>query len=231
VFFVSGPLEQQHRKDSLVLFLRSFLETTCGSVWGIYSTPLDHLDWLPLFCIHACLFPAHRYTTFGMASSRILIREVTANGIIQATLVTDEFVFSNSVDAVRLKNKVEFKIEYFLGIINSKLISFYHLNTSANAFKGTFPKLLIKDILNFPAPNLQLVSKEGRGIHDKMVSLVGACLNLSLRLQTTYLEHEKRMTIRQIESIEKQIDRLVYELFGLTEEEINMVEGKLQGEQ
>jgi len=31
---------------------------------------------------------------------------------------------------------------------------------------------------------------------------------------------------RQIEATDKQIDRLVYELYGLTEEEIGIVEGK-----
>jgi hypothetical protein len=32
-------------------------------------------------------------------------------------------------------------------------------------------------------------------------------------------------TIRQIQATDAQIDRLVYELYGLTEEEIKIVEG------
>ena len=34
------------------------------------------------------------------------------------------------------------------------------------------------------------------------------------------------MVRREIESMDKRIDRLVYELYGLTDEEINIVEGK-----
>jgi len=37
--------------------------------------------------------------------------------------------------------------------------------------------------------------------------------------------HEKTNLQRQIEATDKQIDSLVYELYGLTEEEIKIVEG------
>jgi adenine-specific DNA-methyltransferase len=43
-----------------------------------------------------------------------------------------------------------YQLAFILGILNSKLMSFYHLNTSANAFKGTFPKLLVKDLVTLP---------------------------------------------------------------------------------
>jgi hypothetical protein len=36
---------------------------------------------------------------------------------------------------------------------------------------------------------------------------------------------EQEMVKREIESTDRQIDRLVYELYGLTEEEIKIVEG------
>lgn len=37
--------------------------------------------------------------------------------------------------------------------------------------------------------------------------------------------HEKELLERQIKITDNQIDRLVYELYGLTEEEIRVVEG------
>lgn len=39
-------------------------------------------------------------------------------------------------------------------------------------------------------------------------------------------DHEKNLIERQIEATDKQIDALVYELYGLTEEEIKIVEGE-----
>lgn len=37
--------------------------------------------------------------------------------------------------------------------------------------------------------------------------------------------HDKTLLGRQIEATDRQIDRLVYELYGLTEDEIGIVEG------
>ena len=38
-------------------------------------------------------------------------------------------------------------------------------------------------------------------------------------------EHDKTTLQRQIDATDHQIDRLVYELYGLTDEEIGIVEG------
>jgi len=57
-----------------------------------------------------------------------------------------------------------------------------------------------------------------------MVALVNQMLDLNKRLSETTLEHEKRVILRQIEATDRQIDELVYELYGLTEEEIKIVE-------
>ena len=45
------------------------------------------------------------------------------------------------------------------------------------------------------------------------------------------LVHEAAIFQQQIAVTDQQIDRLVYELYGLTEDEIKIVEGKLQGYQ
>ena len=57
-----------------------------------------------------------------------------------------------------------------------------------------------------------------------MVSLVEQMLDLNRKLATTKLAHEKTAIERQIAATDKQIDKLVYELYGLTEEEIQIVE-------
>jgi hypothetical protein len=41
---------------------------------------------------------------------------------------------------------------------------------------------------------------------------------------------DKELYQRQIEATDRQIDALVYELYGLTEEEIGVVEGRLDHE-
>jgi hypothetical protein len=49
------------------------------------------------------------------------------------------------------------------------------------------------------------------------------CLNK--KLQDARVDHEKTLLQRQIEATDAAIDKLVYELYGLTDEEIGIVEG------
>ncbi|MFA6333361.1 MAG: hypothetical protein WCX22_10435 [Methanoregula sp.] len=60
--------------------------------------------------------------------------------------------------------------------------------------------------------------------HDRMVALVTQMLGLNKKLQDASLDHEKELLARQVEATDASIDKLVYELYGLTEEEIGIVE-------
>jgi len=59
-----------------------------------------------------------------------------------------------------------------------------------------------------------------------MVSLVESMHTLHKQLQGARTPHEQTALQRQIEATDRQIDALVYELYGLTEEEIRIVEGE-----
>ena len=52
-------------------------------------------------------------------------------------------------------------------------------------------------------------------------------LDLHKKLRTVRTPHEKETLQRQIDATDQQIDRLVYELYELTEEEIKIVEGEV----
>ena len=65
---------------------------------------------------------------------------------------------------------------------------------------------------------------------DRMVTLVTQMLDLNKRLQDARPGQEKTQLSRQIEATDAAIEKLVYELYGLTEEEIGIVEGKQSSE-
>ena len=56
-----------------------------------------------------------------------------------------------------------------------------------------------------------------------MVMLVDQMLSLHKQLAKAKVNHAKTTIQRQIEATDQQIDRLVYELYGLTKEEIEIV--------
>ena len=57
-----------------------------------------------------------------------------------------------------------------------------------------------------------------------MVSLVEQMLELHKKLGGAKLSNEKEMIQRRIDATDSEIDRLVYDLYGLTDEEIKIVE-------
>ena len=65
-----------------------------------------------------------------------------------------------------------------------------------------------------------------KAAHDRRVELVDTILQLHLRLAAAQTAHDREMIQRQIDATDKQIDALVYQLYGLTDEEIKIVEGK-----
>ena len=59
-----------------------------------------------------------------------------------------------------------------------------------------------------------------------MVRLVETMLKLHKDLPKAKTPHEQESLQRQVAATDKAIDALVYELYGLTEEEIRIVEGE-----
>jgi len=76
-----------------------------------------------------------------------------------------------------------------------------------------------------PISAIDFSNKSEKSIHDKIVSLVDTMLGLQKSLAGARTPEEKKVYERQILAADGQNDRAVYELHGLTEEEIKIVEG------
>jgi hypothetical protein len=61
---------------------------------------------------------------------------------------------------------------------------------------------------------------------DRMVELVERMLSLHKELAAAKTPAQHTVIQRQIEATDRQIDQLVYELYGLTDEEIKIVEAE-----
>jgi len=59
---------------------------------------------------------------------------------------------------------------------------------------------------------------------DHLVSVVQQMLDLHKQLSAAKMSHEKTAIQRQIDATDRRIDKLVYELYDLTDEEIHIVE-------
>ena len=137
-------------------------------------------------------------------NERILIREIT-NPTIIACKLSDLYVNDPQLICVISKGNVELNLIW--AILNSKLATFYHFNHSPKATKGAFPKILVQDIKDFPLP---IISDDVKNQLEAFVS----------RILTA-----KRLDSNAVTSIEeREIDRLVYHLYGLTYDEVKVVD-------
>ena len=112
-----------------------------------------------------------------------------------------------------------------MGLANSKLLSWYGKLILPNFGKDIFPKLNPQDIKHLPIRTVDFNNPGEVTPHDQMVSLVESMLALNEQLNAATLPQQKKMLKRQIEATDRQIDQLVYQLYGLTDEEIRIVEG------
>ena len=61
-------------------------------------------------------------------------------------------------------------------------------------------------------------------VETRLISLVTTMLSLHKRLSTEQLPQRRTQIQREIDATDRQIDQLVYQLYGLTEDEIKIVE-------
>ncbi len=104
-------------------------------------------------------------------------------------------------------------------------MTFYHRKKFLDEFKMRFQKILIKDARRFPIRVIDPTNKADQAAHDKIVALVEKMLTLHQQLATAKTPQDTTLLQRQIAATDKQIDQLVYALYGLSEEEIALVEG------
>jgi type I restriction-modification system DNA methylase subunit len=114
--------------------------------------------------------------------------------------------------------------KFYLAILNSHFFDFYYKNrlvTNAD----TTPQLKKVDLDSFPFPIVDFSKPADKTQHDKMVSLVEQMLAAKPQLAGAQSDKDKDFYENKCASLDRQIDALVYELYGLTADEIKIVEG------
>lgn len=130
----------------------------------------------------------------------------------------------NTLFIVTLLETTRINPMFLLGVLNSKLLRllwvgrFYDQRQTFPKIKGTYLKELPVALPDFAKPT----DKAG---HDKLVALVDKMLALTPGLRAATSESEKATLQNAVTATDRQIDALVYELYGLTPEEIALVEG------
>ena len=113
---------------------------------------------------------------------------------------------------------------YVLGLLNSRLL-FWRLRSISNVFRAGWITCTKQYVETLPIRTIDVDNSDDKAAHDRMVSLVDSMLAMHKQLASAKGEAQRGALQRQIEATDAAIDRLVYDLYGLTEEEIAIVEG------
>jgi type I restriction-modification system DNA methylase subunit/predicted type IV restriction endonuclease len=113
--------------------------------------------------------------------------------------------------------------KYLLGLLNSNITNFVYKEMSPS-YRGGYLRFIYQYLIQLPIRKINFSDLEDKARHDRMVALVEQMLELNKKLQAAKTGHEQNALKRQIEYTDRQIDSLVYKLYGLTEEEIKIVE-------
>jgi hypothetical protein len=114
-------------------------------------------------------------------------------------------------------------INYWLGILNSKILWWFLKNTGY-VLRGGYFVFKTNYLKPFPIKTINFNSEE-KNNHNKIVEKVESIIKSHKYLLSAKTPQEKTALQRQIDATDKQIDQFVYQLYGLTEKEIKIVEG------
>ncbi len=142
------------------------------------------------------------------------IRNISLHRRIVATLDSSKRFCLQSTNVINLKPGAELDVLYLLGVLNSTAVNYF--------FRCRFPgnnHIPSNQLLRIPIP-----IPPTKKIQSRLAELVEAILHLNK--ESAKSAAQKTIVRRQIEATDRQIDQLVYQLYGLTDEEVALIESQ-----
>jgi hypothetical protein len=145
------------------------------------------------------------------------VRNITLPRRIVATFDDQRFYCLQSTNVINLveEQRARWNMKFLLAILNSAAVNvFFRQRFSGNNHIAS------NQLAKIPVPEPRA------DIEKKLVSLVEQMLELHKRLHDAKTSAaDRELYQRQIDATDREIDRLVYDLYGLTADEIAIVEG------
>ena len=133
----------------------------------------------------------------------------------------------NSCHVMQFKNSdTSYEYLYFLALLNSRLMQYAFEISNPQMVGKVFSEIKVVYVARLPIRPIDFDDPADVVKHDKMVGLVERMLELNKKKANESNPDILQQLETQIAATDRQIDRLVYDLYELTEEEIALVEGQ-----
>jgi type I restriction-modification system DNA methylase subunit len=158
-----------------------------------------------------------------MKMPKILVPDI-ANRASFALDERGEFAFTSGY-AIILRGNTAESLKYILGLLNSRVLDFF-LKSISTTMRGGYFRYFTQYLEQLPIHKINFSDPSEISKHDRLVKMVDQMLNVKQKLTSAKTESEKNRLELLCASLDRKIDEAVYELYGLTEDEIKIVEGK-----
>ncbi len=117
--------------------------------------------------------------------------------------------------------------KYLLGLLNSSLANYYfnHVCAGLEGKNEKYLRFFGQYLENFPVHVVEESNVDNLEKKNRIIEIVNQIENNINNKDKGQGDHEKILHSNKIKILSHQIDALVYELYGLTEEEIKIIEG------
>ncbi len=136
---------------------------------------------------------------------------------VVASIVDPPTYFADSTNSIVVSQDSRYGLEYILAILNSRLIQWRFKLTSSNNNVAT------NEIESLPFRRIDFSASDDSSMHHVVVKSVERMMSLQHQLRSAKTPHEKEALEGQIAATDRLIDKLVYELYNLSEEDIALV--------
>jgi hypothetical protein len=189
---------------------KNWLPLLRGSLINRYTNFWNENSWID----YGVWLAAPRDPKVFEAKEKIAVRQ-TGDRII-TTLIGANIICRNNLHIV-ISNELDHK--FILGIMNSKLTDFYYFQI--NPERGE----VLAEVKKQHVEQLPIPKNVSDKQQNEIIKLVDQLLQLNKDLQTATLPEKKEQIKSRIEYCEDKINGIVYELYGLTEDEIKIIGG------
>lgn len=137
-----------------------------------------------------------------------------------------EIFHGPAIHSVVLNEKYQYlELNYIAALLSSKLFWFFISNTST-ALRGNAYRLTPDYINPYPIKIIDKGKREDIQNQNEIIKLIDQLLKLNEEKINTKLQTKINQLESKIDYCKSRINEIVYQLYGLTKEEIKIVEGK-----
>jgi len=130
---------------------------------------------------------------------------------------TDNSYCANTAYIIPMDDK------FLLGLLNSQLITFIYKQFSST-YRGGYLRFIYQYLEQIPIRAINFADKTEKAMHDKMAALVDGMLEAKKHSQAARTDRDKIFYADRCAALDRQIDKLVFDLYQLTPDEIKIVE-------